>query len=294
MMDVQMSDLYNPQMLTIRIENSNAIFRVPRGLLCPKSAYFKSAFRKETFKEGREHSIELSSDVSEWVLQCFLGWVYTQRIFWQPQPRELKQWRYETAFEHSDDEDDPQIPVTWPWEVIIQLYVFGDRYDTKGFRNAIMDVALLKALQVEPRSYLPPGIKQQAQAYKRLPATSELYRLMLEIGVHEVEKTASADQWSPEALGRHLPSEALATLYCLASRLSLKLACPACKAGHTCERNHASMSLRATFRTHLLWYYEHESTEEELDCFSKWFGLRTKHKLDIVLVPRREERPSIR
>lgn len=56
-------------MLIIRIEDNDTIFRVPRGLLCAKSAYFESAFRRETFKEGREHLIELSSDVAEWVLE---------------------------------------------------------------------------------------------------------------------------------------------------------------------------------------------------------------------------------
>lgn len=302
-------------MLIIRIENNDTTFRVPRGLLCAKSAYFESAFRRETFKEGREHCIELSSDVAEWVLevcssahirdvghdeqhpvsqhcsknvanriQCFIGWLYTQRIFWQPLPHEPKQCRYEVEAVHRDDEDDPSIPVTWPWEVIIQLYVFGDRYDTKGFRNAIMDVALLKALQIEPRSYLWPDVKDQELAYKRLPSSSKFYWLLLDIGVHEIEPTASfsATQSPAEALGLHLPAEALAILYCLSSRLAFKLACPACQAGRHCGRDHASMPLRATFRTDFTSYYEHDSDEEVHACLRKWTELAYKHKLDMV------------
>lgn len=216
--------------------------------------------------------------------QCFIGWLYTQRIFWQPLPHEPKQCRYEVEAVHRDDEDDPSIPVTWPWEVIIQLYVFGDRYDTKGFRNAIMDVALLKALQIEPRSYLWPDVKDQELAYKRLPSSSKFYWLLLDIGVHEIEPTVSfsATQSPAETLGLHLPAEALAILYCLSSRLAFKLACPACQAGRHCGRDHASMPLRATFRTDFTSYYEHDSDEEVRACIKKWTELAYKHKLDMV------------
>lgn len=40
---------------------------------------------------------------------------------------------------------DPDRPTTWPWALLVNLYIFGDRFDTKQLRVDVIDWMMTKA-----------------------------------------------------------------------------------------------------------------------------------------------------
>lgn len=84
------SELYNPTMIKIRVYNAaqdpdgttKEVFVVPRGLICLRSEYFDKMF-KGGFVESKSLRVELD-DVEPWVFKCFVGWLYTQRVYYDP------------------------------------------------------------------------------------------------------------------------------------------------------------------------------------------------------------------
>ncbi|KAK3612893.1 hypothetical protein LTR56_028187, partial [Elasticomyces elasticus] len=96
----RISSLYKPEIVSIFIyeeddkadkEDEDATtkeremieYQVPRGLIRASSEYFDKAFGDD-FEEGKTRKIVLA-DVLPWVFECFIGWLYTQKVFWEYQ-----------------------------------------------------------------------------------------------------------------------------------------------------------------------------------------------------------------
>ncbi|KAK5127408.1 hypothetical protein LTR85_006747 [Meristemomyces frigidus] len=79
---MEINKLYSPELVRIIIKPTCTEFQVPRALICGKSAYFEKAF-SVTFTEGHEGVITLP-DVELWIFECFVGWLYTGRVFRDP------------------------------------------------------------------------------------------------------------------------------------------------------------------------------------------------------------------
>ena len=89
MTDTFSSGLYNPTMVRVTVENkqSNYIFGngretfgVPRELLCARSSYFKALFHNG-LREAHTGRVTLP-DVSPRVFRVFVGWLYSQSIYY--------------------------------------------------------------------------------------------------------------------------------------------------------------------------------------------------------------------
>ncbi|KAK5688821.1 hypothetical protein LTS10_000799 [Elasticomyces elasticus] len=77
----RMRSLYKPEMVSVYVGSNSKEYQVPRGLIRASSEYFDRAFG-DNFTEGESGKIELAT-VKPWVFECFIGWLYTQGIFWE-------------------------------------------------------------------------------------------------------------------------------------------------------------------------------------------------------------------
>ena len=79
---LRMRELYRPVMVTVSVDDSPHEYVIPRALICGQSAYFAKAF-SERFKEGQDRVLRLP-DVAWDIFEVFVGWLYTQRVCYDP------------------------------------------------------------------------------------------------------------------------------------------------------------------------------------------------------------------
>ena len=200
------------------------------------------------------------------VAQSFLGWLYTDRIFWQPLfPEE--------SLTDAKDEDDFNDPVTWRWMELFTFYVFADAHDTKALRNSIMDVVLQKTFQVKPRTYSKPNLYEFKRILNELPETSPLHRMLIDFWIYDIESSRETDADDMASF----PAELLVRVLRGSSNLARKLACPRCKREAACDYPHSGFPLQAGYKTDMCKYHEHESEQEKKSCAKKWKELRIEH-----------------
>lgn len=85
------SELYHPAMITIDVYDKpgdpeaqqKARFVVPRGLLTAHSVYFQKAVARWPWQEAEKGQV-CFDEVQPWVFQVFVGWLYFQRIYHDP------------------------------------------------------------------------------------------------------------------------------------------------------------------------------------------------------------------
>ncbi|KAK5715385.1 hypothetical protein LTR15_010028 [Elasticomyces elasticus] len=89
----RMAALYQTTMVSIFVGRDDDIqeYQVPCGLLRASSEYFDKALN-EHFIEGMTSKIDLP-DVQPWVMECFIGWLYNQIVFWEHQDTSNQQPR---------------------------------------------------------------------------------------------------------------------------------------------------------------------------------------------------------
>lgn len=93
--------------------------------------------------------------------------------------------------QHSDtqapDERDLTNPSTWPWSWLFDLYVFADQYDTVRLREQIMNFIQLRLDQRYPRMYCYPDSLDTQRCVDRLPSTSPLRRLLVDLWAKNIQ-----------------------------------------------------------------------------------------------------------
>ena len=236
-------------MVEVTVNDPSHKFEIPKALICGHSAYFDKAF-KGPFEEGRENAITLS-DVDANTFGYFVGWLYTQRIgalvdgeyateidassgidsrqqvtqaldtsVSSQKDAEDSHGNAVTQEEVAEDEDelDPRDPVTWGFLTLFELYVFADKYDTRRLRTATVEITQIKAFQTKPREYLYPAMSELAWAFENLPATSPLYKLLLNIVCFSINPQKPAEFYEG------LPNAILAAT-CNKTRLALDCRC---------------------------------------------------------------------
>jgi hypothetical protein len=136
--------LYNPQLVTIVVGSKKREFRLPKALICVHSAYFEKAFQ-QSFIEGQEGRIELG-EVSEWLFECFVGWLYINNISWDPIEGMEDLSGPSGVEDETGNKNDRADPATWNWNYLYELFNLADRYDTGALRNDVVIVVQTKLL----------------------------------------------------------------------------------------------------------------------------------------------------
>lgn len=152
-------------------------------------------------------------------------------------------------------------PKSWSWGILIDLYIFGDRFDVPKWRNAIINAAIDKILDDLVWQDLP-AIKY---AFENLPSGSPLLKLLVhQCAYNEVisVKDAFLVKMPPEYLVR--------VLEITTHRLPAYL-CDGCYAESAHYRDDLTSKLPATrdgapYRDDACEYHEHADDEERTAC----------------------------
>jgi len=124
-------------MVTVKIGPQAKIFRIHKDVLCAKSEYFKRSLNGK-FAEAVTSVVTLD-DADEMVFTIISTWLYDGqlRLFDGDNDKiSAMLVKYKKCSMH------PDTPTTWPWQLVIDLCIFADRYRISG-----MEIVLLDALR---------------------------------------------------------------------------------------------------------------------------------------------------
>lgn len=287
-------------MLSILVGANSREFQVPRGLICPHSQYFRKAFNKR-WAEGRTGPLDLE-DVEEWIFECFVNWLYNNRLTFGPAKSNNQATHdHHGVATHLEDVDvigsadavtakdlepDPSNAVTWKWRDLIALYIFADKYDTKGLRQMVMETIQVKFGQTKPVSYSEPSFQVMSYAFHNLPDTSPLYDFMLQLLAYE----KLAPPLTSASRLEVLPLSVLAMVMTRLMQLRRWDGCDCKETSRDCEElgqlGHSDIKDQTEVEFcrrigDLCKYHEHETAEGKKLCRAKWIHLNEKHGLDL-------------
>ncbi|KAK5746359.1 hypothetical protein LTR17_000739 [Elasticomyces elasticus] len=293
----RMATLYKPTLVSIFVcehdeddeddgddgDDEQQEFQVPRGLICASSEYFDKAFG-ETFEEGKTGKITLP-DANFWVFECFVGWLYTQQVFWEHQDsRSWEQPSLDRSYisanpvSYSLDVADLVDPVTWEFEHLFALYIFADKYDTRRLRSAVMEHIQTKLFQTIPVRYVPIFV-DCIVVFNNLPGSSPLYKLIVDLVAYELLPLDPREREHYERLPLSVSGDILGRL----AQLARCLSCDECREDEHCEdESHPDIkSSEAVYKKEFCKYHEHESNEERELCVRKWGQIRTERGIKV-------------
>ncbi|THZ56259.1 hypothetical protein D6C88_09277, partial [Aureobasidium pullulans] len=135
--------LYSAPMTTILVGSEQERFVVHKALLCNKSKYFTKALTG-SFEESKTGIVKLD-DVSPVLFRIFVTWLYDNVIRYTApdDSHNLEEdlgsiKSCDTCSQNAPDRDG-DVPSTWPYCALIELYLFGDRFDAQQFRVETID-----------------------------------------------------------------------------------------------------------------------------------------------------------
>ncbi|KAK5697266.1 hypothetical protein LTR97_007402 [Elasticomyces elasticus] len=284
----RMATLYNPTMVSIIVEEDDEIkkYQVPCGLLRASPEYFDKAFG-EHFAEAKNGEIKLP-DTKAWVVECFFGWLYSQKVFWEHQDsRTLRQPKLEDDVALDTDgvqgnlsNDELLDPVTWNDDDLLDLYIFADKYSTRRLRNSVIGFIQTKLFQTKPVEYKHWALDTCGFAFAHLPEASPLYKLLMDMIVHDVEPESITKCCNYE----FLPTSALCQLLARTAQLARRANCRRCRNGHGCRRDgsHEGMeNLQPPYVGSFCLYHEHDSEEEQKICEIRWKKIKAEKAIGI-------------
>ncbi|KAK5127595.1 hypothetical protein LTR85_006935 [Meristemomyces frigidus] len=215
----------------------------------------------------------------------------------EAQPKARNELRDQASSEDHDHSNEGGDAVTWPWHDLFELFIFANKYDTRRFRNALVELVQIKALQCRPKTYTWPSARNLCFAFDNLPATSTLYRFLSDMITWELEPE-NAQQYAG------LPQQVLATAWFqakqrLAWRMCGKCAkrrdvfadtcaratCGTCSGRRKkveCGAAHAEQSGRPPYERDICLYHEHETAEESALCKKRWELIKVERDIGEV------------
>lgn len=174
---------------------------------------------------------------------------------------------------YNESERQSNNPVTWPWDELFDLYVFADEFDTRPLRNHVMELIQVKTLQLSPLQYAIPSVESIAGVLSQIPASSKLYRFLVDMYARGLRDRGNGPQDS-EALSQ-LPSDFLAECF-----IVLRKRDRAFESEPNLRYRRAQMTMRAPHNRNKRTlremnpcaYHEHpkEESDERLICKMRW------------------------
>lgn len=177
----------------------------------------------------------------------------------------------------SEGTAEPHNPLTWGWLDLFELYVFADKYSTRGLRLRVFDIIQIKLVRNDSitQSSLPEALEYLTG---NLPKDSKLvdmfarkYRFF----------TPAWYEISQDYLST-FPASFLARALMHTARYRAATACDACKRGEPAAPcvGHTKDDLKSLRRLPSCIFHEHGDDEEESTaCAAAW-------KARIALIPR--------
>ncbi|KAK6396838.1 hypothetical protein LTR65_008736 [Meristemomyces frigidus] len=250
--ELDVATLYRPVMVTVMVDSPPQEYQAPKGLICGQSSYFDRAF-SERFAEGKS--------------------VFDDTF---TTPRD---GNGNPAMDVQCSAPDKKDASTWPWQQLVELYIFGDQYDTRTFRTSVIEAIQVKAFQTQPHKYSAPDLHSMKLVFTGLPPESPLYRLFFELLTWDRRPMQDAAAYAT------LPAEVLAASWLRLQQIRDHDNCGVCtdipkhcrikectacaklvNCGDPC---HGSLTA-PMYDTDVHEYHEHESKEETELCERRW------------------------
>lgn len=190
-----------------------------------------------------------------------------------------------------DVEYDMDDPVTWPWRLLISLYVFADKHSTREFRMEILNIIQMKFMVKDPRPYQLPSYRDALPAVEDTAPTSPLYRFLADVyALHRMRHDQAGFLNIAENMSV-LPSRFLAACLAALKRHYSARTCTKCLArtAHGDAEGHTVGDVKPVYERSPSLYHEHgKDKEEAARCalqwksrkmvFAKLFGLEDEPK----------------
>ncbi|KAF7186699.1 hypothetical protein HII31_11931 [Pseudocercospora fuligena] len=170
---------------------------------------------------------------------------------------------------NASDEEHLNDPITCSYRSLFELYLFSDEYDTFAFRKLVLEHIQLKLVACRPRKYLPPSLEDTKFALSKLPSSSHLYKLLVELWARDIMLSSScASRIEAVQMLEEFPKSFLAG--CLVSSKAQARALN-CSGGDDCDgMDHSDEDADGIFDTLECGYHEHRSEEDRRRCMAKW------------------------
>ncbi|KAL8906876.1 MAG: hypothetical protein Q9171_006091 [Xanthocarpia ochracea] len=143
------------EIVTIKLEPSNKIFYIHKGLLCHHSSVFR-AMMEHDWKEKQEGIVTLKDEDHE-TFQRFMLWLYFGKVF---------------------DNDAGETIETVSPKQLLDCYILADRRDVPAMQNYIIDTYIRKSQAARLLNF---GL--QRYVWGKTPEQSHLRRLFVDIMV---------------------------------------------------------------------------------------------------------------
>ncbi|THY23817.1 hypothetical protein D6D00_05888 [Aureobasidium pullulans] len=263
--------LCNTRMATIIVGSQKKKFGVHQALICDRSQYFNKAFTG-SFQEAETGIVELK-DVSPVLFQIFVGWLYYDKLIYTVLDESSSVAEDFESLETSikiDPEGPDAVgedPSTWPYHMIIELYMFADRFDVKALRIVTLDVFI--------DSTLTNQLIMLVSSYEYIWAHTHASSPLRKFVVHELAYRSVYEEGATWWLG--LPKEMLLEVLTTLGRRVPKNLCNACyKKGLANNevkdlKQHGMCESRdiAPYKLDRCFYHEHTSEEERNTCLDR-------------------------
>lgn len=175
------------------------------------------------------------------------------------------------------DEKDLSNPITWPWGWLFDMYVFADQYDTQRLRTQVMHLIQIRLDQRRPRMYLYPDHIDTQRCVDRLPSSSPLRRLLVDLWAKNMRMGSHGD---PKDVKQVRAMELLPQTFLIECFIALKgeFASMQCEADPCVSLDHhheGKGHLQAVDRGT---YHEHGETDQEKNrYFDLWDILQIEY-----------------
>ncbi|THY16850.1 hypothetical protein D6D01_07620 [Aureobasidium pullulans] len=255
-------------MATIMVGPQKRKFGVHQALICDRSQYFNKAFTG-SFHEAETGIVELK-DVSPVLLQIFVGWLYYDKLIYtvldEGSSVDEDFGSLETSIEIDPEGPDAvgEDPSTWPYHMIVELYMFADRFDVKALRIDTLDLFIDSTLTNQWTML----ISNYSYIWAHTHASSSLRKLV----VHELAYRSVLAENANWLL--RLPKEMLVEILTTLGRRVPASLCKAChkkglkknKVKDPKEHGMCEVQDIAPYKLDRCFYHEHTSEEELNTC----------------------------
>ncbi|KAF2160303.1 hypothetical protein M409DRAFT_60008 [Zasmidium cellare ATCC 36951] len=256
-----MDELYEPTMVTIKVNDSESednhyyerVFTVQRELISRHSDYFRGAFEGQ-FAEGLSKTTTIT-DFHPNTFQTFMDFVFNNEV--------------------SQNGDDP---TEWGWEYLFSCYIFGDKYDSRGFRNRVFEVIQTKLLVRRPRTYhFPPG-KDLTHLWENTSATDSLRKLLIDAYITEYDLLSDSEKQL--RILESFPPDLVNQCLIAALRFSSRNECVHCRRGGDglpcTSTTHTGLETTDLAKGRWCQHHQHNSDEEKQICLWRRDALHWK------------------
>ena len=172
---------------------------------------------------------------------------------------------------------DPMEPLTWHWVDLFELYVFADKYNTRGLRLQVFDIIQLKLMKASGKGTevmnTPALPCSTAITYitDNLPKDSQMLRMVAREYRTRNPKWAQVNQeWLAS-----LPASFLARLLWINMKLQCAMACKNCmsvyKESTRACNDHCRTDMVALMDIWPCEFHEHGEDDDEMSaCSARW------------------------